>query len=206
MIGTRISASASSSCTSRPLRPGRLTSRTRQPGASFRHLSRISRARGEGLDPQARGTDQRLHRFAHRDVVVDDVHNSRCIAHGAPRVANAEASPSRNKVHYTLVSTQRCRRRAAATASSRTASLNGFSRQSTAPACEQPGTQPFVGDGGDEDDRNRLSPPRQFLLQGGSAHDRHGDVEDEAIGAGRRTPRRGTPRPKRTPATRSRTS
>ncbi len=177
----RTSASASCRCTSRPLRPGRLTSRTRQAGGSVRHLSRTS--------PGEAKVSTR--RFTERISACTDSRTETSSSRRTPEEMQDSWDASRwrrphitfkEQSHYTLVSPGGRRCSAAGIASSRTFSLNGFSREATAPACEQ-GTQPFVGDCGDEDDGNRLSPPRQLLLEGGSAHVRHGDVEDEAVGA-----------------------
>src|SRR5258708_35626831 len=50
------------------------------------------------------------------------------------------------------------------------------------PLRQQARTDSFVTVRGDEHNRNRLPPPCQYLLQIGSRHGWHGDVEDQATG------------------------
>ncbi len=49
---------------------------------------------------------------------------------------------------------------------------------------EESGTNTFIGAGSDKDDRNLVPTTLQFALKIGSAHPRHGDVENEAFGLG----------------------
>src|SRR5580704_3986386 len=73
MIGTRISALANSVWKSRPLKPGSLTSSTRQHGTSASLLRRNSAA--EANTSACNPTDWNRRRIAHGSVVVDDKHH-----------------------------------------------------------------------------------------------------------------------------------
>src|SRR5438132_2822117 len=98
----------------------------------------------ERLDPEVRRVDQALDGFTDRDVVVDHVHGSRCVAHGHLTLPATKHASGGGKVHCTLVSapggdarwawSDQRPRRAKVTASSRAVSLNGFRRHSIAPA------------------------------------------------------------------------
>jgi hypothetical protein len=48
--------------------------------------------------------------------------------------------------------------------------------------CKHAWTDGLISVSDDEDDRNRLPAKRQFLLEIGSGHAGHGDVEDQASG------------------------
>ena len=73
---------------------------------------------------------------------------------------------------------------AVVSASSNASSLNGLNRHSDGPLREQARTDSVVTVRGDEHNRNRLPPACQFLLQVGSRHADHRDVENAGSWSG----------------------
>src|SRR5262249_10028736 len=58
----------------------------------------------------------------------------------------------------------------------------GLEQACHGPLGEQAGRVGLIAVRGDEDDRNRVSAPRQFPLELEAGHARHGDVEEETLG------------------------
>ena len=208
MIGISV-RSASCCCSSRPLRPGSVTSSTRQHGTVGARAGQELPCRREGFGSPARVLDQQLQRFAHRDVVVDDEDNGCGIRHGDDLESSGavdgstvyiprETSSPVTVAGYLISS-------ATATASSSAVSLNGLKRHATAPPASRRG-------------RSDLSPCAVMKTIGIVA----AGASVPAAGPGRSCPgarRRGsgsssgrarptpeTPRPMRTPGRRSRTA
>src|ERR671910_247552 len=134
--------SASCFCSSRPLRPGSVTSSTRQLGTVVVSRKQKVLRRHEPFRRPACALDQKLERVAHRDVVVDDEDNRPDVWHGEDLTRAESDSPMLSIGRlYDACPSRRCHaylaRNAASSASSSAVSLNGLNRNSTAPCASR---------------------------------------------------------------------
>src|SRR5581483_724044 len=179
-IGTWIPQAASSSCTSSPLRSGRFTSRTTHAGASSRHLSRnwravVNASTRRPAEETSPCTDSRTETSSSTTWTTAAASLMADLAFAN----DAKHPPPAEEVDDTLVSAVRQRELDRVEQRGLAERLQEAIDHS---CVEQAGTQVFAAVGGDEYDRDRLSPAHQFLMQGGSGHRGHRDVEDQAIG------------------------
>src|SRR5690348_1874083 len=160
MMGMSVRSAAMRSCSSRPLRPGSDTSRTRQLGATTR-----GRARNSCAEASSSGCQPALRISSSRD--------SRTETSSSTTNTIGVACDMRSY----LVSASQCGREGP-----EQIRLTEWLEQTRYGALfEQAGTDSLVCVRSDEDDRNFLAPQRQFSLEIGSGHSsRHDDVEEQA--------------------------
>src|SRR6266446_4399706 len=167
MIGMSARSTATRCCRSRPLRPGMLTSSTRQLGATARGRARNSCA---DANVSARQPAQRISNSSDsRTEISSSTTNTvgmASVISGGPRFAGPSAH---SKCVIDRLKQSRLAERLEQT-------CHGS-------LCEQALTDGLISVGSDEDGRNMLAATRQFSLEIGSRHSPgHQDVENQALG------------------------
>src|SRR6266446_4830560 len=183
MIGMSSRSTATRFCRSRPLRPGRLTSSTRQLAARTRGRARNSCADANvsGRQPAQRisnSSDSRTETSSSTTNTIgvacdmgDDLDSrSRALAE-LMHIPRCESVPDRSA--QSKCGIERLKQ-------SRLAEWLEQAFHGT--LCEHAWTDGLISVSGDEDDRNLLLAMRQFPLEIGSGHTRHSDVEDQTSG------------------------
>src|SRR5438094_280217 len=151
-IGMSLRSAATRFCKSRPLRSGRPTSSTRQLGARTRGRDRNSRAEA---NVSACQPAQRISNSSDSRTDTSSSTTNTMGAMGAGR--DIERGEQRRFAEWLEQALYRT-------------------------LCEQAATDDLILVRGDEDDRNRPPATRQFPLEIGSRHARHGNVENHTLG------------------------
>src|ERR1700730_7309475 len=186
IIGMSIRSTAMRFCRSRPLRSGRATSRTRQLGARIRGRARNSCADANvsGCQPAKRISDSSDSRTETSSSTTNTIGVACDIGD-----LNSWSAVLAKLMSYPYVSPGR--KNVAHRSGHSKSGIEGLTQSRIAEWLEQAlhGTllEQFWTDGlisvsGDENDRNLLPAKLQFPLEIGSAHARHGDVEDQTSG------------------------
>src|SRR5438309_11494249 len=167
MIGMSV-RSASCCCSSSPLSPGSVTSSTKQHGTVGRRRDRNSCADANvsGCQPAAlmkSSSDSRTEMSSSTTKTMD----SASVAVTAGPVLTVRMITSSQRFG------ERLEQRIVA---------ERFEQALCGPQRQQAWTDSWVTVRGDEHNRNRLPAAYQFLLQVGSGHANHRDVENEAVG------------------------
>src|SRR5262249_34722020 len=175
MIGMS-SRSTTRCCTSSPLRSGSDTSRTRQLGAQTRGRARNAAAEAKGstcqpaqrISPSSASRTETSSSTTNTMGVLYDMGDAllACMALPLDHARGARSAPAQGGL-------ERLQQRRLA---------ERLEQARHGPLGEQAGPVGLIAVRGDEDDRNRVSAPRQFLLELESGHARHGDVEEETLG------------------------
>src|SRR5258705_8162540 len=182
MIGTSLRSMAMRFCKSRPLRPGRLTSSTRQLGTPTR-----GRARNSCADANVSGS-QPSQRISASNDSRTETSSSTTKTIGVSRdmsddLDSRNAAIARAIVILRPITAKRSfhsKRDVNGIYQSRLAEWFEQARHGT--LLEQARTDRLVFKGCDEHDRNLLPAKDQFALEIRAGHARHGDVEDQALG------------------------
>src|SRR5215213_2224207 len=178
MIGMPVRSPAMSLCNSRPLRSGSETSSIRQHGAKARGWARNSSAdaKTSGCQPAkliSNSSDSRTEMSSSTTKTIGlscDSGDNLAVFISTPQCALASAAHLSSFVKSCV---ERLKQSRLAEWLEKT--LHGA-------AFEQARTHRLIRVSGDEDYRNLLLATRQFPLEVGAGHARHGDVEDQTSG------------------------